>query len=95
MPSGAPIVFFSIAQWHASTVTLNYILYAVTKAAVEQIVRVRAKTLGPKGVFVNAVAQGPTAADMVSSKPQEVLDKIVSFNDQIVKSRDVADAIVF
>ncbi|CAD0097082.1 unnamed protein product [Aureobasidium mustum] len=99
MPPGSHIVFLSTTQCHASTVTPEYILYVMTKGALEQMVRVLAKTLGPKGVFVNAIAPGPTATDMFlnSGRPQAVLDKIASFSphNRIGDPKDVADAIVF
>ncbi|KAI5249798.1 NAD(P)-binding protein [Aureobasidium subglaciale] len=90
---------YFLAQCHTSTVTPEYILYNMTKGALEQMVRVLAKTLGPKGVFVNAVAPGPTATDMFlnSGRPQAVLDKIASFSphNRIGDPKDVANAIVF
>ncbi|KAI5276232.1 NAD(P)-binding protein [Aureobasidium subglaciale] len=99
MPPESHIVLLSTTQCHASTVTPEYILYNMTKGALEQMVRVLAKTLGPKGVFVKAVAPGPTATDMFlnSGRPQAVLDKIASFSphNRIGDPKDVADAIVF
>lgn len=99
MPQGSHIVFLSTTQCHASTVTPEYILYVMTKGALEQMVRVLAKTLGPKGVFVNAIAPGPTATDMFlnSGRPQAVLDKIASFSphNRIGDPKDVANAIEF
>ncbi|CAD0089783.1 unnamed protein product [Aureobasidium vineae] len=99
MPPGSHIVLMSTTQCHASTVTSEYVLYTMTKGAIEQMARVLAKTLGPKGVFVNAVAPGPTATDMFlnSGRPQSVLDKIASFSphNRIGEPKDVAEAIVF
>ncbi|CAD0114887.1 unnamed protein product [Aureobasidium uvarum] len=99
MPPGSHIVLISTTQCHASTVTPEYVLYTMTKGAIEQMVRVLAKTLGPKGVFVNAVAPGPTATDMFlkSGRPQAVLDKIAGFSphNRIGEPKDVAEAIVF
>ncbi|MEU6261623.1 SDR family oxidoreductase [Saccharopolyspora shandongensis] len=39
--------------------------YAASKAAVEQLTRVAAKELGPRGITVNAVSPGPTDTDLL------------------------------
>ncbi|PYI06400.1 NAD(P)-binding protein [Aspergillus sclerotiicarbonarius CBS 121057] len=57
---GASIVLVSSTLCHASTVNPRYLLYLTTKGAVEQMVHVLAKDLGPKEITVNAVAPGPT-----------------------------------
>lgn len=41
-------------------------LYAASKAAVEQFVKILARELGPRMITVNAVAPGPTDTSMVS-----------------------------
>lgn len=42
----------------------NYLVYASTKGAVEQLTRVLAKDLGTRGITVNTVAPGPIDTDM-------------------------------
>ena len=42
----------------------NYGPYAATKGAVDQITRVLAKELGPKGITVNAISPGPTDTEL-------------------------------
>lgn len=39
--------------------------YVASKAAVEQLTRVAAKELGPRGITVNAVSPGPTDTDLL------------------------------
>lgn len=49
--------------------------YAATKAAVRGFTYTLAKELGPKGVHVNAVAPGFIMTDMLSTVPDNILDK--------------------
>lgn len=42
----------------------NYGGYAATKGAVDQITRVLAKELGPRGITVNAISPGPTDTEL-------------------------------
>ncbi|KAG9511728.1 NAD(P)-binding protein, partial [Aureobasidium melanogenum] len=98
MPSGSHIVFLSTTQCHASTVTAPYLLYNMTKGAVEQMTRVLAKDFGRKGVFVNAVAPGPTATDMfLSSKSPQLLETLAGFSphNRIARPEEIADTIAY
>jgi len=52
--------------------------YASTKAAGDRITKTLAAELGPLGIRVNAVAPGLTQTDMLSSMPQEAIDKMAS-----------------
>ncbi|TBU23695.1 NAD(P)-binding protein [Dichomitus squalens] len=61
---GSKVVLFSTSLTHASTIPPNYLLYAATKGAVEQINRVLAKDLGARGINVNTVAPGPIDTDL-------------------------------
>ncbi|KAI4753631.1 NAD(P)-binding protein [Aureobasidium sp. EXF-3400] len=96
MPSGSHIVFLSTTQCHASTVTAPYLLYNMTKGAVEQMTRVLAKDFGRKGIFVNAVAPGPTATDMfLTGKSPQSLKTLAGFSphDRIARPEEIADTI--
>lgn len=73
MPSGAHIVFLSTSVVHHSGAMPNYLLYATTKGAIEQMMRLMAKDLGRKGIFVNAVAPGPTGTDLFYEGKSEQL----------------------
>lgn len=69
----------------SSTVTRSifptYGVYSATKAAVEQLSRVFAKEIGPRGVNVNCVLPGPTATDLfLTGKSEELITQIASTN---------------
>ncbi|KAH0187124.1 NAD(P)-binding protein, partial [Aureobasidium melanogenum] len=98
MPSGSHIVFLSTTQCHASTVTAPYLLYNMTKGAVEQMTRVLAKDFGRKGIFVNAVAPGPTATDMfLTGKSPQSLKTLAGFSphNRIARPEEIADTIAY
>lgn len=59
MIAGDRIVFISTAITQVSNVLPLGLMFAATKGAIEQIVRVLAKDLGTRGITVNAVAPGP------------------------------------
>lgn len=61
---GARVIIVSSALCHVSTVSPSYLLYLTTKGAVEQMIRVLAKDLGPKEITVNAIAPGPTDTEV-------------------------------
>ena len=62
--TGGKVVLFSTSLTHASVIPPNYLVYAATKGAVEQLVRVLAKDLGARGINVNSVAPGPIDTDL-------------------------------
>ncbi|MFT4054134.1 MAG: SDR family oxidoreductase [Novosphingobium sp.] len=73
--------------------------YGVSKAALEQLVRLLAVECGPEGVRVNAVAPGTTATDMIRSL-RDVPGFIDTIRDatplrRIAEPEDVAAAIAF
>lgn len=57
-------IFFPTALTTAFTVAPPYLLYNATKGAIEQMTCVLCKDLGKKGIFVNAVAPGPTGSEL-------------------------------
>lgn len=73
MARGGRIVFVSTGITRASTVVPPYTLYAMTKGAVEQMVRTMAKDLGAKGINVNAVAPGPTGTELFFEGKSEAM----------------------
>ncbi|THY34418.1 NAD(P)-binding protein [Aureobasidium pullulans] len=98
MPPGSHIVLLSTTQCHASTVTSSYLLYTMTKGAIEQTARVLAKGLGPKGIFVNTVAPGPTSTELfLNGKSKQLLDTLagLSPHHRLGQPEDVAEAIGF
>ena len=62
--TGGKVVLFSTSLTHASVIPPNYLVYAATKGAVEQLVRVLAKDLGARGINVNTVSPGPIDTDL-------------------------------
>lgn len=69
-------------------------LYAASKAAVEQFVRILAKELGPRAVTVNAVAPGPTDTQMVSQLSRDTAPAVTPLG-RLGQPRDIADVIAF
>lgn len=69
-------------------------LYAASKAAVEQFVKILAKELGPRNVTVNAIAPGPTDTTMVSQLSRDTAPGITPLG-RLGRPRDIADVIAF
>lgn len=60
-----------------SSIMPGYLLYAASKAAIEQFTRVLSKDLGKKGINVNCVAPGPVGTDLFyHGKSEQVLNMI-------------------
>ncbi|EAQ93896.1 hypothetical protein CHGG_02131 [Chaetomium globosum CBS 148.51] len=98
MAPGSHIIFLSTTLCTASTVMPGYLLYNSTKGAIEQMTRVMNKDLGRKGIFVNAVAPGPTGTELFyQGKSEELLKTIASWNPQgrIGEPEEVAEVIAF
>jgi 3-oxoacyl-[acyl-carrier protein] reductase len=69
-------------------------LYAGSKAAVEQFVRILGKELGARGVTVNAVAPGPTDTSMVSQLSRDTAPAITPLG-RLGHPNDIADVVGF
>ncbi|KAI1080450.1 hypothetical protein F5B20DRAFT_580116 [Whalleya microplaca] len=98
MSRGSHIIFLSTTLTTASTVMPGYLLYNSTKGAIEQMTRVINKDLGRKGIFVNAVAPGPTGTELFfRGKSEELLKTIANFNPQgrIGTPEEIAETVVF
>ena len=67
------MLFFSTSITKFSIAPPNYVLYAASKGAVEQMTRVLAKDLGAKGITVNSIAPGPTDTDLFRNGKSEQL----------------------
>jgi 3-oxoacyl-[acyl-carrier protein] reductase len=70
--------------------------YAATKGAVDQITRVLAKELGPRGITVNAISPGPTDTELFRKGKTEA--QIEGFAQATALGRigtpaDIADAV--
>ncbi len=76
----------------------TYGIYVATKAAVEQLTRVFAKEVGPRGINVNSVSPGPTNTELfMNGKSQEVVARLASLSafNRIGEPEDIAKVIVF
>ncbi|MSP31442.1 MAG: glucose 1-dehydrogenase [Pseudolabrys sp.] len=69
-------------------------LYAASKAAVEQFVKILAKELGSRQVTVNAVAPGPTDTTMVSQLSRDTAPGVTPLG-RLGRPRDIADVVAF
>ncbi|KAL4891630.1 hypothetical protein BDV59DRAFT_203228 [Aspergillus ambiguus] len=59
----------------------NYLLFASTKGAIEQMTRITAKELAKKGIFVNAIVPGPTTTELfLRGKSEETLRTMAGFS---------------
>lgn len=98
MAPGSHIIFLSTTLCAASTVQPNYLLYNSTKGAIEQMTRVMAKDLGPKQIYVNAVAPGPTGTELFfKGKNEQVLKMIAGFSpmNRIGEPEEIAETIAY
>ncbi|KAM0354971.1 hypothetical protein ACHAPU_000815 [Fusarium lateritium] len=98
MSSGGRVILVSSGVLHQSQVAPRYLLYASTKGSVEQMTRILAKDLGPKGITVNAIAPGPTATEMFfKGKSQELIDTIAGFSPlgRLGKPEEIAELAAF
>jgi len=98
MKAGGRIIMFSTSLTHNSMIAPNYLVYAATKGAVEQMVRVLAKDLGAKGLTVNAISPGPTDTDLYNAgKTQQILDTIANMHPlkRIGKPDEVSSVVAF
>ncbi|WP_461001461.1 SDR family oxidoreductase [Streptomonospora sediminis] len=73
-------------------------VYAASKAAVEQVVRVLAKELGPRRVTVNNVLPGPTRTDaLIGALTDETVERMVAETPlgRLGEPEDIADVAGF
>lgn len=76
----------------------GYATYAATKAAVEQMSRVFAKEIGPKGITVNSVSPGPLNTELfLKDKTPEMVQRIAGLSafNRIGETEDIAPIILF
>ncbi|KAF9933496.1 hypothetical protein FBU30_005337 [Linnemannia zychae] len=95
---GSKLIYLSTSLTAATTIPPNYFLYAATKGAIEQMVRVLAKDLGRKGINVNAVSPGPTDTDGFRyGKTPEQINMFAGNNPfgRLGQPGDIAGAISF
>jgi 3-oxoacyl-[acyl-carrier protein] reductase len=76
------------------TAFAGYGLYAGSKAAVEQFVRVLAREVGHRGITVNAVAPGPTDTDMMTDATRRSAPAATPLG-RVGRPDDIADVVAF
>jgi 3-oxoacyl-[acyl-carrier protein] reductase len=69
-------------------------LYAASKAAVEQFVKILAKEIGHRNITVNAIAPGPTDTPMVSQLSRDTAPAITPLG-RLGQPDDIADVVAF
>ncbi|KAI4140158.1 MAG: hypothetical protein L6R39_005930 [Caloplaca ligustica] len=98
MPPGSHIILLSTSLCINTAILPHYLLYNVSKGAIEQMNRVLAKDLARKGIAVNAVAPGPTGTELFYKGKSEEMLKMISaqspFN-RFGEPEELADAISF
>ncbi|KAL4874233.1 hypothetical protein BJY04DRAFT_204213 [Aspergillus karnatakaensis] len=98
IPDGGRVLLFSSSLTAVSAIMPNYLLYAASKGAVEQMGRVLAKDLGMRGVTVNTVAPGPIATEAYFEGKTEQMVQAQSRlapAGRLGKPEDVAGVVVF
>ena len=73
-------------------------LYCASKAALEQITKVAARELGPRGIAVCTVSPGATDTDLLrSGSPPEALDRSVALTalQRLGRPEDIAGVVAF
>ena len=80
---GGKVVLFSTSLTHASVIPPNYLVYAATKGAVEQMMRALSKDLGARGINVNSVAPGSIDTDLFrNGKTEERINFVAGQHPQ-------------
>ncbi|EAW11911.1 putative short chain dehydrogenase/reductase family oxidoreductase [Aspergillus clavatus NRRL 1] len=98
LTEGGRVMLFSTSLAAFSGVTPNYLLYAASKGAVEQMTRVLAKDLGRRGITVNTIAPGPIGTDayFVGNNEQMVqLQSNLAPTGRLGKPEEVAAVVNF
>ncbi|CAL1712623.1 unnamed protein product [Somion occarium] len=83
MKSGSRIIFVSTTLTKATTILPMGLIFAATKGAIEQTVRVLAKDLGERGMTVNAIAPGAVDTPLFrEGKPAHLVNWIAQLHPQ-------------
>jgi len=76
----------------------TYGAYVATKAAVEQLTRIFAKEIGPRGITVNSVSPGPTNTELFrAGKSEETIQRLATMAalGRLGEPDDVARVVLF
>ncbi|KAF7158945.1 hypothetical protein CNMCM5623_004124 [Aspergillus felis] len=98
IPDGGRILLFSTSLAGFSMIMPNYLLYAATKGAVEQLTRALAKDLGRRNITVNTISPGPIGTDAYfvgkSEQMVEIQSKLAPAG-RLGKPEEVANVVAF
>ncbi|KAF5343490.1 hypothetical protein D9758_015645 [Tetrapyrgos nigripes] len=95
---GGRVVFFSTSLTMNSAITPNYLVYTMSKGAVEQMARILAKDLASKNITVNTVSPGPIDTDLFRhEKTQELINRIAASSpfNRLGQPEEVAALVAF
>ena len=98
IPEGGRVLLFSSSLTAVSSITPNYLLYAATKGAVEQMTRALAKDLGKRSITVNTISPGPIGTDAyyVGKTEQMIhLQSNLSPMGRLGKPEEIANVVAF
>ena len=98
MQPGSTVILVSSSLTANSSVLPGYLVYNMTKGAMEQMNRVLSKDLARKGITVNIVSPGPTATDLFLRGKSEQLLKMIANQSpfgRIGQPDEVAEAFLF
>jgi 3-oxoacyl-[acyl-carrier protein] reductase len=76
----------------------TYGAYVATKAAVEQLTRIFAKEIGPRGITVNSISPGPTNTELFrTGKSEETIQRLAAMAalGRLGEPDDVARVVLF
>jgi 3-oxoacyl-[acyl-carrier protein] reductase len=76
----------------------TYAIYAASKSAVEQLTRIFAKEVGPRGINVNSLSPGPTNTEFFRiGKTDEQISRIAAFSafNRIAEPADIVRIALF
>ncbi|KDQ11307.1 hypothetical protein BOTBODRAFT_35388 [Botryobasidium botryosum FD-172 SS1] len=96
--AGGRVIFFSTSVTAASLVTPNYLLYAATKGAIEQISRTLSKDLGKRQITVNTISPGPVDTPLFTDgKTEQQINFFVGLHPpgRIGKPEDISNVVAF
>ncbi|HUN36634.1 MAG TPA: SDR family oxidoreductase [Trebonia sp.] len=88
----------SISTLNTTSPGAGIALYCASKAALEQVTKVAARELGPRGITVNTVSPGATDTDLLrAANPAQALEEAKTLTPlgRLGTPEDIADVVAF